>query len=256
MRKTLLAATSLALAMSAGVSADPLPPTLLRDGARAIAPGLERYGQEVLLGRLWRRPDLPPRDRGLLTIAALVARNQAAELPAYAALALDAGLRPAELSEAITHLAFYAGWGNAMAAGEAVAGVFAARGIGPDQLPAAAPALLPLDEAAEARRAEGVARNVRPFAPGLDEFTTDVLFRDLWLRPGLAPRDRSLVTVGALVAAGHAGQLAFHLGRAMDNGLTRAQAAEAIAHLAFYAGWPNAFSAMPAVRQVFEGRPG
>jgi 4-carboxymuconolactone decarboxylase len=90
--------------------------------------------------------------------------------------------------------------------------------------------------------------------PGLAQFTTDVLFRDLWLRPGLAPRDRSLVTVSSLVALGQTAQLAGHLNRAMDNGLTRAQASEAVAHLAFYAGWPNAFSAVPVVKGVFDNR--
>jgi alkylhydroperoxidase/carboxymuconolactone decarboxylase family protein YurZ len=79
-----------------------------------------------------------------------------------------------------------------------------------------------------------------------------VAFRDLWLCPGLAPRDRSLVTVSALIATG---QVAQHLSRAMDNGLTQAQAGEVITHLAFYAGWPNAFSALPVAKEVFERRP-
>jgi 4-carboxymuconolactone decarboxylase len=101
-----------------------------------------------------------------------------------------------------------------------------------------------------------VARDVRPVAPGLDHFTTDVLFRDLWLRPDLAPRDRSLVTVSALITAGQAAQVPFHLNRAMDNGLTRAEASEVVAHLAFYAGWPNAFSAVPVVKGALDARPG
>src|ERR671925_2029770 len=82
----------------------------------------------------------------------------------------------------------------------------------------------------------------------------DPLLRDLWLRPDLAPRDRSLVTVSALVAAGQVAQITFHLNRAMDNGLTQTEAAEAIAHLAFYAGWPNAMSAVPVAKDVFEKR--
>jgi 4-carboxymuconolactone decarboxylase len=91
-------------------------------------------------------------------------------------------------------------------------------------------------------------------APGLVQYTTDLLFNDLWLRPDLAPRDRSLVTVSALIAAGQVAQITFHLNRAMDNGLTQAQAAEAITHLAFYAGWPNAMSALPVAKDVFEKR--
>jgi 4-carboxymuconolactone decarboxylase len=87
------------------------------------------------------------------------------------------------------------------------------------------------------------------------QFTTDVLFRDLWLRPDLAPRDRSLVTVSALIASGQVAQLTGHLNIGMNNGLTQVEIAEAITHLAFYAGWPNAFSAMPVAKDVFEKRP-
>lgn len=86
------------------------------------------------------------------------------------------------------------------------------------------------------------------------ENTTDLLFRDLWLRPALVPRDRSLVTISALIANGQTGQIAYHLGRAMDNGLTQEQASEVLTHIAFYAGWPCAFSALPVVKDVFEKR--
>jgi 4-carboxymuconolactone decarboxylase len=85
--------------------------------------------------------------------------------------------------------------------------------------------------------------------------TTDVLFLDLWLRPDLAPRDRSVVTVSALIANGQVAQLPAHLNKAMGNGLTQTEAAEAITHLAFYVGWPNVFSAMPVAKDVFEKRP-
>ena len=90
------------------------------------------------------------------------------------------------------------------------------------------PKLLPLDEAGEAKRADFVSGQFGATSPGLVQATTDVLFRNLWLRPDLAPRDRSLVTVSALVANGQVGQIPFHLNRAMDNGLTQTQAGEAI----------------------------
>jgi 4-carboxymuconolactone decarboxylase len=222
---------------------------------QTVSPALERYEQETVFGTLWRRPDLSPRDRSIVTLAALITRNQTAELPRYLGRALDSGVTPGEVSELITHLAFYAGWGNAMGAIPSVRQIFEARGIGADQLPAARPDLLPLDQASEARRAALVAENVRPTAPGLDQFTTDTLFRDLWLRPDLAPRDRSLITVSALITAGHVAQIPYHLNKATDNGLTRAQASEIVTHLAFYAGWPNAFSAVPVVKSVFDNRP-
>lgn len=189
-----------------------------------------------------------------MTIAALIARSQSGALASYADLALDNGVKPSEISETITHLAYYSGWGNAMAAAGPVGKVFARRGIDEDQLPPVTPQLLPLDEAAEARRAKNVGDQFDAVAPGLIQYTTDYLFRDLWLRPDLAPRDRSLVTVAALIASGQIAQVTFHLNRAMDNGLTEEQAAEVVTQLAFYAGWPNAMSALPVAREVFAKR--
>jgi 4-carboxymuconolactone decarboxylase len=220
-----------------------------------VAPALDKYKETTLLGGVWKREGLSPRDRSLVTLAALIARNQAGELPFYLGLALDNGVKPAEVSETITHLAFYAGWGNATAAVAAAKDVFAARNIASDQLPEASPKPLPLNEAAEADRAKRVGEQFGGVAPGLVQNTTDVLFRDLWLRPDLAPRDRSLITVSALVAGGQVAQIPYHLGRAMDNGLTKEQAGEALTQLAFYAGWPNAFSALPVFKDVFDKRP-
>jgi 4-carboxymuconolactone decarboxylase len=91
------------------------------------------------------------------------------------------------------------------------------------------------------------------FAPGLVHFTDDALFGDAWKRPELPPRDRSLITVAALTTGGNAEQLAFHLQFAKDNGVTEEELIEAITHLAFYAGWPKAFSAMAVAKQVFRG---
>jgi 4-carboxymuconolactone decarboxylase len=173
-------------------------------------------------------------------------------MPYYFNFALDNGVKPQEISEIITHLAFYSGWANAMSAVAIAKGGFAARNIGTDQLASASPALLPLDKGAEAKRAATVEQQFGNVAPGIVQYTTDVLFRNLWLRPDLAPRDRSLVTVSALIASGQVAQITYHLNRAMDNALTQEQAGEVVTHLAFYAGWPNAFSALPVVKAVFE----
>ena len=218
-----------------------------------VAPALEKYAQGPL-AELWKRPGLTPRDRSIVTVAALIARNQTIEMPHYFNLALDNGVKPREISEIITHLAFYSGWANAMSAAAVARDIFAQRKIGIDQIPSASPALLPLDKDAEEKRAAAVGQQFGKVAPGLVQNTTDVLFRDLWLRPDLAPRDRSLVTVSALIASGQSAQITYHLNRAMDNGLTREQASEVITHLAFYAGWPNAFSALPVVKDVCEKR--
>jgi 4-carboxymuconolactone decarboxylase len=219
-----------------------------------VAPALQKYAQGPL-AELWKRPGLTPRDRSIVTVAALIARNQTIEMPHYFNLALDNGVKPREISEIITHLACYSGWANAMSAVAVAKDVFAERKIGADQLPPASPALLPLDKDAEAKRATAVEQQFGNVALGIVQYTTDVLFRDLWLRPDLAPRDRSLVTVSALIASGQVAQLPHHLNRAMDNGLTQSQAAEVVTHLAFYSGWPNAFSALPVLKDVFEKRP-
>ncbi len=137
-----------------------------------------------------------------------------------------------------------------MAAVAVLKDIFEQRKIGIDQLPAVSPQLLPLNESAEADRAARVEQDFGKVAPGVVQYTTDLLFRNLWLRPALAPRDRSLVTVSALIAAGQASQITYHLNRAMDNGLTRTEASEALPQLPFYAGWPNVFT----VKAVFEKR--
>lgn len=92
---------------------------------------------------------------------------------------------------------------------------------------------------------------VGDFAPKLAALTDDVLFGDVWERPGLSKRDRSLVTVAALIANGNTEQLANHLRRAKENGLSETELAEVITHLAFYAGWPRAMSAIKVARETF-----
>ena len=229
--------------------------TLEREDVRSVAPALDNYTQDRLLGEVWKRPGLTARDRSLVTLAALIARTQTTEMPTYLHIALDNDVKPSEISEIITHLAFYSGRGNAMAAIAVTKEIFAQRKIGVDQLLSLSAKPLPLNEAAEADRAKRVGEQFGAVFPGVVQYTTDVLFRDLWLRPGLAPRDRSLVTISSLTASGQVAQLSGHMNIGMNNGLTQAELAEAITHLAFYVGWPNVFSAMPVAKDVFEKRP-
>ena len=250
--KTTLTALALTLAAPA-VPAQDIARTLPA-AVHAVAPALAAYSTEDLFASVWADAALSMRDRALVTVAALVTRHETDALGPHTELALDAGVTPAELSETITHLAFYTGWGNATAAARAMAPVYAARGVSGEDLPSRDPDLLPLNEAAEAARERTVQSNFANVSPGVVATTRELLFNDLWLRPDLAPRDRSLVTVAALIAAGQPEQMTFHLNRAMDNGLTRSEAGGMLAHLAFYAGWPKVFSAMPVARQVFESR--
>lgn len=227
---------------------------LTPEDIRAVSPALASYTHRTITEDMWKRPDLSPRDRSLITVAALVARIQTIGMLHYFNIALDSGVTPGELSEIITHLAFYSGWSNALSAVPILKEIFAQRGIGIDQLPDVSPQLLPLNEQAEAQRAATVEQNFGAIAPGVVKYTTDLLFRDLWLRPALAPRDRSLITVSALIASGQVAQITYHLNRAMDSGLSQQQASEMLTHLAFYTGWPPVFSALPVVKEIFEKR--
>lgn len=248
----MLAPIALALSMIGGAAdAHETDPALER-----AAPALAAYDRNTLEGDLWRREGLSARDRSVVSVAALIAAGKTELQPKEFARALDNGVTPAELSGIITHLAFYGGWNNGIAAARNAAALYDARGIAAGSLPGADVKLLPLDEEAEATRQRRVEDTYGGTAQGVVDFTRDPMFLDLWRRPDLSPRDRSLVTVSSLVANGQVEQVTFHLNRAMDNGLTRGEAAEALTQLAFYANWPNVFSAMPIFQKVFASRNG
>jgi 4-carboxymuconolactone decarboxylase len=95
-------------------------------------------------------------------------------------------------------------------------------------------------------------RGFGDIAPALAQITDEVLFGEIWERPGLSPRDRSLVTVSSLISLYRVNELPFHLKRALENGVTRDELIETITHLAFYAGWPPAMTALGIARKVFE----
>jgi 4-carboxymuconolactone decarboxylase len=101
------------------------------------------------------------------------------------------------------------------------------------------------------REPSALQKSIGDFAPKLVELTEDVLFGDVWERPGLSKRDRSLVTVSALIALNRTEQLRFHLERALRNGVTKDELVEAITHLAFYSGWPTAMNAVTLAKEIF-----
>ncbi len=102
------------------------------------------------------------------------------------------------------------------------------------------------------RKPSGIRQTFGTFAPKLVDLTEEVLFGDVWARKELAPRDRSLITVAALIAGGNTEQLPFHLSKAKENGLSKSDLIEVITHLAFYAGWPKAMSAIRVAQEVFQ----
>ncbi|YCI07175.1 carboxymuconolactone decarboxylase family protein (plasmid) [Ensifer sp. D2-11] len=253
--KQLIPAGVLAAMLSAGTAyAQEAVEPVMSDRIGQVAPALKNYTTEGLFGSVWSNDALSARDRSLVTVAILITRNQNDELAEYIGRALKTGVKPAEVSETITHLAFYTGWSNAMSAVDAAAEAFEAAGVSKDQLPAVEPEPLPLNKEAEDAREAQVQGNFGEVSQGVVDNTREFLFLNLWLRPDLAPRDRSLITVVALIASGGVAQMPFHLNKAMDNGLTAKEVDGVLAHTAFYTGWPSVFTALPVAKEILAGR--
>jgi 4-carboxymuconolactone decarboxylase len=111
-----------------------------------------------------------------------------------------------------------------------------------------------MPENEERKEPSGAEKMFGDFAPALVGFTDDVLFGQVWSRKELSPKERSLVTVACLVTNGNTEQLVYHLGLAKENGASEQELIEAITHMAFYAGWPQAMAAMAVAKQVFRGK--
>lgn len=104
----------------------------------------------------------------------------------------------------------------------------------------------------ETKPPSALRKSLGDFAPKLVDLTDDVLFGDVWERPQLSKRDRSVITCAALIATGKTEQMGFHFPNAIKNGVTQEELIEMITHLAFYVGWPSAMSAVTRARELFE----
>ncbi|NOW46485.1 4-carboxymuconolactone decarboxylase [Novosphingobium sp. SG751A] len=225
-----------AMAMVAGLVPAEERPSVAPKAMHAVAPALADYTDKVLFGDVWERTELSPRDRSMVTLSVLIATGKSAQLGGHLVRGLNNGIKPSEVAGMVTHLAFYAGWPNAVSALNVIEPVFAERKIDAAQfgLPKISerPDTLPGIEQAEA------------LAPKFVELTSRIIFADLWQRPELSPRDRSLVTIAAMAANGDFEQLGFYIDRARSHGWTAQQIGEVFTHLAFYAGWPKAGAAI------------
>ncbi len=213
-----------------------------------IAPGLATLTDDVLFGDVWTRPELSPRDRSLVTISVLIATGKPAQLAGHLGRALDNGVQPSEASGLLAHLAIYCGWPSAVSALEVYDQVYTARKVDTAALRTVG-SRLPAP-ASDPARARAVNDDIATIAPKLVQLTNEVVFDDLWRRSDLTPRDRNLVTIVALAGMGDDDQLDSYLRRGIEGGLTRAQIAEALTHLAFYAGWGKAIKAMKVVAKT------
>lgn len=226
---------------------------------REVAPQLYAYTQDVLFGQVWRRGALALRDRSIVTLSSLLANGQSAQMTSHINLGLDNGLKPSEIVAIITHSAFYAGWPNAMSAVGVARAAFEKRGIALETIPGSEALVVGANASATLAPAlleAGTQGSVAAVSPQLAAYTREVVFGNLWQQPELSLRDRSLVTISMLIAKGQLEDLPLYLDQGMDNGLSREQITEAITHLAFYAGWPRAMSAVPIAKRVFDARSG
>jgi 4-carboxymuconolactone decarboxylase len=213
-----------------------------------IAPGLATLTDDVLFGDVWRRTELSPRDRSLVTISVLIATGKPAQLTGHLGRALTNGVQPREASGVLAHLAIYSGWPNAVSALDVYDQVYTARKIDTAGLRKESPGSPA--SGIDTSQVQETNEQLAATAPKLVQLTKDVVFGDLWRRSDLTVRDRSLVTIAALAAMGDDDQLEPYLRLGIERGLTRAQITEALTHLAFYAGWPKATKAMTAVART------
>ena len=218
------------------------PPTDLYAGS----PYLRELRNSLVYGEIWERSQLSKRDRSLITIAVLQALARE-ELAIHIPRGLENGLSPEEISEIILHVTFYAGWPTGVQASLTAAEAFEDRGVSLGDLPRA--------PAGSDVSTPGSLSDAYAAVPRLGELRNSLLYGDIWERPLLSKRDRSLVTVAVNQALYATNELRLHIDRALDqNGVTPQEISEVILHVTFYAGWPAAVNAGRLATAAFEAR--
>ena len=240
--------------------------------ASKMAAGMERrYGAlgsmavDNVMGDLWCRPQLSRRDRSLVVISVLMAQARDEELEIHVANGLNHGLSRVEIDELLLHVAAYAGFPAAMSSLRKVDAAYR-RIDGTDHVTGREPAEH-LDDAERDRRAADVRRTLTAGKAAADPAADlaamqaalgDVgtlafrwAFGEIWSRPQLARRDRSLVVIAILGALGQAHELGFHVPAGLNHGLSRVEIEEVMVQLALYAGFPRAVDGMLATRKAF-----
>jgi 4-carboxymuconolactone decarboxylase len=198
-------------------------------GAFPQTPYLRDMLNQLVYAETWKREELSPRDRSMITVAVGSALYASSEVRYHSGRALDNGVTQDEIAEIITHVAFYSGFPTAVNAARVVAEVYEARG-------------LPLDEGRF------------PAAPYLDELIDGLVYGETWGREQLSDRDRSLVTIAMTQAAYQTDQLRVHLRRGLDNGLTVEELSELMAQVTLYSGFPSGVNGSRVLAEVLQER--
>lgn len=240
MRVTLF--ITLALLSTTTLAQQPPPPP----GAYDAAPYLGQIRNSYLYGDIWEREGLSARDRSMITVAVNQALYATYELRLHIGRALDNGVTQTEISEIIAHVLWYSGFPTGVNAARVAAEVFEERGL-PATPPGASPRQPPENPELEFPGAF-------PQTPYLRDLLNQVVYAETWTRPELSPRDRSMITVAVGTAMYASSEVRYHVGRALDNGVTPEEIAEVITHVAFYAGFPTAVNAARVTEQVLASR--
>jgi 4-carboxymuconolactone decarboxylase len=212
-------------------------PAMAHADIHQLAPTLGWYTDAIVFAEEWENSQLSKRDRSIVTVSALVTRAFALQLKGHAGRALDNGVRPLELIELVTHLAFYAGWPCAITAFGVVKQVFDDRKIDAQQVAQSSSSGLP--QYAQEPLAPGTAAAGRVSTEPLSAYEKAVLTDDLWKRKDLSPRDRSLATITCLIVNDECDALLDHVKQGLANGLTKIEIGRVAVHLAFYLGFPK-----------------
>ena len=237
-----LGALALLLLWSAAFAQQPPPPP----GAYDAAPYLGQVRNTYVYGDIWERPGLSARDRSMITVAVNQALYATNELRLHMGRALDNGVTQAEISEIIAHVMWYSGFPTGVNAARVAAEVFAERGL-PARPPGASSRQPPVDPELEFPGAF-------PQTPYLSDLLNQVVYAETWKRSELSPRDRSMITVAVGTALYASSEVRYHVGRALDNGVTQEEIEEIITHVTFYSGFPTGVNAAQVTAEVFEAR--
>ncbi len=230
---------------STAAAQTPAPAAAPAGGAMAGSPYLGKILREDLYADVWERPALAPRDRSLITIAVNQSLYATEEIRAHVRRGLDNGLTQAQISELIAHVLVYSGFPTGVNAARVATEVFQERNL---------PAVPPSSPRNRDPVVPPAYPNSFPSTPYLAALLNEWVYGEVWERPDLSKRDRSLATIAVAQAMGAASELRSHLARGLDNGVTQAEIAEVITHVAFYTGIPAAVNASRVAAAVFEAR--
>lgn len=218
------------------------------------------------VGEMWSRPNLSRRDRSLMIIAVLAAQSRDEELVLHTGIGLRHGLSRAEIEEINLHVAAYAGFPAAMAASrrmdqafceaegvEKITGRTGAEHLGDDErLQRAAEVRSTLTGGTANSDPEQDLANMHGLLGDVGDLAMLWAFGEIWARPQLSRRDRSLAVIAILTTLGQEAELAFHIPAGLNHGLSRDEIEEVMTHLCLYAGFPRAVDGMRAARRAFE----